>query len=193
MAVTIEELLAREDISQCLLRHFRAADRLDLAAEAEAFWPDGRFVGGPVEGPASSFMGSLFDTLRSSFESVMHYIANMAITVTGDCGRAELYGIGWHLLADDAAVVAGVIGEQKFAEFGRNASKRYELWVGVRYAVEMQRRGQEWRILTMQPIIEWTRVQHYNGIAAGGLPAAMPTVPRRDRSDASYFAQEWNP
>jgi SnoaL-like domain len=192
--VTVDDLIAREEIRHCLLRHFRAADRLDIELEKTAFWPDGHFVGGPLDGPMTEFAGPLFEEmLPKSFERVMHYIANMLVTIDGDMAQVELYGIGYHLLVDDAATIEGVIGAKRFNDFGRDANKRYELLVGVRYAVTLQRRGGEWRILTMQPIIEWTRVQHHAGIVDGGLPSAMPTVPMRDRSDASYFGGGWQP
>jgi SnoaL-like domain len=185
--MTVDELIAREEIRQCLLRHFRAADRADLDLERAAWWPDGTFVGGPVEGTASDFAAPLFEALPAQFETLMHYIANMLIQVSGDTAHAEIYGIGWHLLADDPEMLKAVLGEAKLAEFGNDVTKRYEMWVGVRYAVELRRREGEWRIFTMQPIIEWTRVQRYSGISEGGLPSAMPTRARRDRGDASYF------
>ena len=194
MAMTVEELIAREEIRTSILRHFRAADRLDIELERKAFWEDGHFINGPVEGPLTEFIGPLFgEILPGSFDLVMHYAQNMLITLEGDAAFVELYATAYHAIADDPAVIAGVIGEAKFAEFGNDASRRYEMLVGVRYVIVMQRRSGEWRIYTMQPIIEWTRVQHCDAITVGGLPAAMPTKACKDRGDASYFGKDWIP
>ena len=191
--MTTDDLLAREAIRHCVLRHFRAADRCDAALMHAAWWDDGRFVGGPVEGTAREFVAVLMDMLPAAFDAVMHYIANILIDVADDGARAELYGIGWHLLIDDPAAIAGAIGETAFASIEYARGKRFEMLVGVRYAVTLARRGTEWRIATMQPIIEWTRVQPSAGIVEGGLPAAMPTLPHRDTADASYFGGDWRP
>lgn len=191
--MTTDDLLAREAIRHCLLRHFRAADRCDAALMHAAWWDDGRFVGGPVEGTAIEFVPVLMDMLPAAFDAVMHYIANTLIDVAGDCARAELYGIGWHLLIDNPAAIVGAIGETAFANIEYAPGKRFEMLVGVRYAVTLALRGTEWRIITMQPIIEWTRVQPSTGIVEGGLPAAMPTLPHRDTTDASYFGGDWRP
>ncbi|WP_068086784.1 nuclear transport factor 2 family protein [Novosphingobium rosa] len=189
--MTPDELLAREAIRHCLLRHFRAVDRGDEALERTAFWPDGQYLGGPVAGPASDFVGPLFGLLGSCFERVMHSVTNMLITVSGDSALVEAYATGWQLLADTPEVLEGVLGPAMLADLAPGA--RYELLIGARYAVEMARREGEWRILTMQPIIEWTRVQQQAGITEGGLPAAMPTVPLRHAGDASYFAGRFQP
>lgn len=191
--MTVDGLLAESAIRRCLLRHFRAADRAEGDLMRAAWWPDGRFVGGPVEGPASEFVDQLMEMLPALFETIMHYIANTLVTVEGEQAKAELYGIGWHLVADDPEAILGTIGEAKFAEFGKDAARRYEMWVGVRYAVTLTQRCGEWRIATMQPVIEWSRVQPYAGISEGGLPAAMPTTPLRSRADASYFGGDWTP
>ena len=189
----VEELLARETIRTVLLRHFRAADRADRDLCQTAWWPDGRFIGGPVEGTATEWLGALFEGLPASYDVLMHYIANMLITVEGSRGLAELYGIGYHLIVDDPDVLKAVMGDTLHADIDQEPGERYEMWVGVRYAVEMQRREGAWRILTMQPIIEWSRVQRYAGIGEGGVPAAMPTPAARDGSDATYFEGAFAP
>lgn len=192
--MTVDELLAREEIRQAVLRHFRAADRVDAALERAAFWPDGHFVGGPMDGRIADIVPTLYgDLLGRFFETTCHYIMNLMTTVTGERARVEAYGIGYHLIANDAEALVGVLGEATFAEFGRDSGRRYELLVGVRYAIVLERRAGEWRILTMQPIVDWTRAQPYAGIAAGGLPAAIAARGRRDRDDASYFGQDWTP
>ncbi len=57
MVMTVEDLIAREEIRTSILRHFRAADRLDSELERKAFWEDGHFINGPVEGPLTEFIG----------------------------------------------------------------------------------------------------------------------------------------
>lgn len=192
--MTVEELIAREEIRQVVLRHFRAADRVDEALERGAFWPDGHYVGGPVHGAMEDAIPGLFgELLGATFEKTCHYITNLLVTVDGDRGFVECYGVGYQLVVDDPAVVESVLGPTAFARFGRDHRQRYELLVGVRYAVVMERRAGEWRILTMEPIVDWTRAQVRDGTGEEGLVSAMAGRGRRDRSDPSYFGAAWAP
>lgn len=192
--IPVAELIDREEIRQCVLRHFRAADRVDADLERAAFWDDGCFVGGPIDGKMSDIIPSLYgELLGQSFDVTCHYIANMMVTVAGNSGFVECYGVGYHLIADNPAALQGVLGEAKYAEIADRPGDRHELLVGVRYAVEMARRQGVWKIFKMQPIIDWTRVQPAAGIVDGGLPAAIAGRGQRSRSDASYFGGDWAP
>lgn len=194
MSMTIEELAAREEIRQCVLRHFRAADRVDAELEREAFWPDGHFVGGPVHGPMAEAIGPLFrEMLPQAFETTCHYIANLLLTVEGDRGFVEACGVGYHLIADSPEAAAAVLGEAKLKELNYHPDRRYELLVGVRYAITLERRDGTWKILTMAPVIDWSRAQPYAGIVHGGLPDAISGRGRRDREDPTYFGRGWKP
>lgn len=188
--MTVEELIAREQIRQSLLRHFRAADRVDAELEERAFWPDGHFIGGPVHGAMAEAIPGLYGgLLGETFETTCHYITNILVTVEGDRGHVECYGVGYHLIADNAETIAGVLG----ADFPLETGQRYELLVGVRYAVVMERRQGEWRILTMEPVIDWTRAQPHAGIGDAGLAATIAGRGQRNHCDASYFGKDWMP
>ena len=190
MALKVEELIDREEVRSLILRYFRAADRVDAELGTPTFWEDGHFIGGPLAGTMEDVMPALYnDLLPNAFELTLHYIQNLVVTMEGDRGFAEAYAVGYQLVSGRDAIV-GAVGAETYARYGGD-SDRVELLVGVRYAIELERRGGEWRMLTMAPIVDWTRVQPYQGIVGdAGLLAAITNRGKRDRSDQSYFGRD---
>lgn len=186
----VEELIDREEIRSIILRYFRAADRVDAELGTPTFWEDGQFIGGPLPGPMKDVLPALYgELLPNAFELTLHYIQNLTVKVDGDRGYAEAYAIGYQLVKGEEAIV-GAVGAEAYARFGEG-SDRVEFLAGVRYAIELERRGKEWRMSTMAPIIDWTRVQPYQGIVGdAGLLGAITNRGTRDRSDQSYFGRD---
>lgn len=194
MSITVEELLAREEIRQAILRHFRAVDRVDAALERDAFWEDGQFVGGPVAGPMTEAIPVLYEQLLPGFfESTCHYISNLLVTVDGSSGFVEAYGVGYQVIANRPDALEAVLGAEAPKENAPDVSRRYELLIGVRYAIRVECREGVWKIATMEPVVDWARVRPYVGIPNGGLPAAIAGRGRRDRADPTYFGRQWKP
>lgn len=183
MAMTLDELSAREEMRQAIYRHFRAADRLDAELDRTAFWDDGIFEGGPFEGPVIEQMPALFgETLREFFTVTMHYMMNMVIEVRGDEGFAEVYAIAFHVVPPQSLEIC--FGPDKAAELDRDQS--HELYMGTRYSVKFEQRDGAWKIALMKLLIDWNRVVPYSGFD-GGVMNMLSLRGARDRSDPSYL------
>lgn len=82
--MTTDDLIAQKEIRECILRHFRAVDRLDANLERKCFWPDGQFIGGPVAGAMEDVIPGLFEELLpDAFAATCHYAANITMQVAG--------------------------------------------------------------------------------------------------------------
>lgn len=187
MALSIEDVVDHEEIRTVVLRYFRAADRVDAELGTTTFWEDGHYVGGPIPGPMKDVLPALYgEMLPKGFELTVHYVTNLLVKTEGARGFAEGYCLGYQLLHGRELIVA-TVGEDTYNRFGEGA-ERIEFLAGARYAIELEKRKGEWRMLTMAPIIDWTRVQPYSGVIGDvGLLAAISNRGTRSRSDLSYF------
>ena len=181
--MTLDDLLAHEEIRQAIYRHFRAVDRLDADLDSSAFWSDGTFEGGPFEGPAGENMPRLFaETLQAVFSTTMHCLMNMLIDLQDDNAFVEIYAAPYHIVPPEA--LEAVFGLAKLGEL--DSSKPYELVMGVRYSVRMERRSGVWKIAVMKLIIDWSRVTPYSGFNNGGVMEMLRLRGSRDFQDPTY-------
>src|ERR1035437_7390936 len=95
MTMSIEELSAREEIRDVLVRYTRRIDRFDLDLVRSCYHPDAHDDHGAYRGNVEGFLTWVVKAL-SFFESTMHFIANQIIDVNGDRARAESYCIAFH-------------------------------------------------------------------------------------------------
>ncbi len=162
---SIEQLLDRQQISDCLLRFSRGMDRFDRTLFLSAFHPDavisaGDFVGGPVE---------LYDwasELHAQGQSAtQHNLLNHSCDIDGDIAHCETYYL--------------------FVGCNRDNTN----WLaGGRYIDRLERRGGEWKIALRCNAIEWSSV-----LPAAALPfadvvdAELNGVIARGPEDISYL------
>lgn len=178
-----DDLSAHEEIRQAIYRHFRAVDRLDAALERSAFWEDGHFDGGPFDGRLDQYMPQMLnETLKALFSVTMHCTMNMLIDLKGEHAFVEVYAVPYHVVPPEA--LEAVFGPAKLAEL--DAGKSYELVMGVRYSVRMERRGGLWKIAVMKLVVDWTRVTPYSGFDQGGVMDILRLRGTRDCNDPSY-------
>lgn len=183
MAMTVDELIAHEEIRQAIYRHFRSADRMDVALDRTAIWDDAYCEGGPFEGPAGEHMPALIgEALRDLFTVTMHYMANMIIKVRGNEGFVEIYALAFHVVPPTA--LETVFGPQRAADL--DPGQPHEFHAGIRYSLKMECRDGEWKIAVMKLIFDWTRIAPYTEWTAGGVMDNLTLRGRRDRSDPSY-------
>jgi hypothetical protein len=181
--MTLDDLLAHEEIRQTIYRHFRAVDRLDADLERSAFWDDGHFEGGPFDGPAGENMPKLFaETLETVFSTTMHCMMNMLIDLQGDHAFVEVYAAPYHVVPPEA--LEAVFGLAKLAEL--DTTRAYELVMGVRYSVRMEQRAGVWKIGVMKFIVDWSRVTPFSGLNDGGVMDSLRLRGTRDSNDPSY-------
>lgn len=140
--MTLEDLVAQQEIRDVLIRYTRGIDRVDDELVRSCYWPDAHDDHGPYKGGLDGFIEWL-KPMHAYFERTMHFIGNQLVEVDGDAAHAESYCIAFHRRA-------AVDGEPA-----------YDLWMGLRYVDRMERRpataGGEWRIADRLCVFDWSR------------------------------------
>lgn len=122
-------------ISDVLHRHSRGLDRGDATLIRDCYWPDAEVDYGAYKGPAHAFADLVVQALGNAYELTRHALSNTLFAFERNGARTESYVDANHLLPG---------GER-------------ELRVGSRYLDLLERRGDEWRILHRQVIIDWSQ------------------------------------
>lgn len=138
-ATTLQELLDREAIRDCLLRYCRGVDRCDEALLRTVYWPDAtesHAMPGRAPINAHHFIERVLPKLRR-MDQTQHFLGNILIETDGDAAGAETYFQAYHRLRD-------------------NGMPRDALTAG-RYLDRFERRGDEWRIRERVVVIDWFR------------------------------------
>ncbi|TQS41929.1 nuclear transport factor 2 family protein [Cryptosporangium phraense] len=88
----LDTLLAKQDISDLLVRYLRAIDRGDVAALEACYLPGAtEDHGGLFEGSAADYVASIARTITHPRGVSTHAVTNVLIDVDGDRARAESY------------------------------------------------------------------------------------------------------
>ena len=139
--MNLEELSARAEIHDVLLRYCRGLDRVDMDLVRGAFHPDAW-----VDFPASLHVGSVdgfVDFLTGEmprFVRTMHLLGNSLVEFDGpNIAHVETY-----LNADHQGT-----------EVHQWANENVKLW--ARYLDRFERRGGEWRIIHRLVMWDWYR------------------------------------
>jgi hypothetical protein len=163
----VDELIARREIEDVLLRYYRGIDRMDWPLVESCFHPDAHadFSGFGFGGDRSEFLAFLqAPGTLPAFVRTMHLAGNMLVEVDGDVAHSETYCIAHHQGTPDHAW-----GES----FALN-------W--LRYCDRLERRDGRWAIARRVVVVEWG--------AKVALEEWMTFPPEslgtRDRSDPSY-------
>lgn len=158
---TLQAIVDRQGITDCLLRYTRGADRVDAELIRSAFHSDAIDHHGPVEGTVEDFL-AYWLPLQGPREASSHYISNVAIDLDGDTAHVETYFIHFQKLTDEPEL----------------------LLRGGRYVDRFERRDIGWRIALRFVIPEWTMTA--DGSKTTERIAAHPRG-RPDRSDPVYM------
>ena len=98
--ITVEQLLAREEIRELALLYSRGVDRKDGELLRTLYTADATDTHGDTfDGPADEYV----DFLESAFPFMRysgHHICNHLISVEGDEGEGEVYTLALHILPD---------------------------------------------------------------------------------------------
>jgi hypothetical protein len=161
--MTLQDLLDRQEILDCLVRFSRGMDRYDRELAMSCFQPDAVCDYGPYVGPPEG----LFDwalQLRETLVCTHHHLTNHSCEIAGDVAHAETYLL-YNVRRPDGT-----------------------LWQAHgRYLDRLERRAGAWRIATRYCVVEsagpvGTCELPFVGVEdlhANGEPAL-------DRSDPSY-------
>jgi len=158
---SLQALLDREAIRDCLYRYCRGIDRLDEEALRSAYWPDATDTHGAYRGSAAGFIERALGNLQSAGRMV-HMIGNILLDLRGDVAVAESY-----FVAFQEGVRGGDAGVEETLLCGR-------------YVDRFEKRGGEWRIAARTVVYDWQRRTPLpEGLAAAGFGARQPTGGRR--------------
>ena len=165
--MTLEDLLAREEIRQVVLNLARGTDRLDHELIRSCYHPDAvddhnDFRGGPVE-----FADWVLEVLPH-FQATSHVVGPPAIELDGDIAWVETYCVAHHVGNPDESGAAS------------------DMVLGLRYVDRFERReGAGWRIAHRVCAFDWSYGVPFDANAGYQFRDDF-TVGRRDRSDVSY-------
>ncbi len=135
--MTIEEVIDREQIRDCLMRYSRAIDRRDPELLRGVYWPGASDDHVVFKGPVEEFIPWCMAQMES-MPLVMHTLGNILIQVTGAEARVETYFQAYHRIDD-------------------GKKPPYDMVLGGRYLDKMSRRDGEWRIAERRCSFDWYR------------------------------------
>ena len=132
----LAEVADRLAIQEVLAQHSRGVDRADEAILKSAYWPDAEVAYGGFNGPAHEFCAMLPGAIKR-YAATQHCITNICIDLRGDEARVETYVTAYHYLAAEE-------GDTEMTYLGR-------------YLDRMQKRGDVWKILHRQVVMDWNQ------------------------------------
>lgn len=170
MALTIDDLLARQEIADVILRYARGIDRLDFDLVRSCYHPDAYDDHGSFTGDVDGFI-AMCESFLPRWTATQHFMGNMLIEVDGEKARAETYAVAYHRRENED-------GTGKDDVFG------------VRYVDRFERRGGDWRIAHRVVATEWRRVDPVTNAKGRGRIGVWGT---RDGSDVVNWIMDAAP
>ena len=167
MVMTIEDLLARQEIADVILRYARGIDRLDLELVRSCYHPDAYDDHGAFKGSVDEFVDAAGSFLQR-WTATQHFMGNMLIEVDGSVAKAETYAVAYH---------------RREAEDGTGKDDV----MGIRYVDRFEQRGGDWKIAHRVVVTEWRRVDPVKGAKGRGQVGVWG---RRDATDAIHWILE---
>jgi hypothetical protein len=168
--LTVDDLLAREEIHDIVKALARGTDRLDRELMASCYHPDGTDDHNVFRGTGTEFSQWVVDTLPH-FETTMHFIGSPRIRRDGDTAKVDTYCTAHHVSKPDTG------GQQT------------DMVLGLRYVDRFERRGQEpdgrWLIAARVCAFDWSHTIAFDPARGFGF-APDWTVGARDRTDITY-------
>ena len=156
----VQALLDKKAIEEVLLLFLRGCDRGDETLVERAYWPDGwEDHGGTFNGPASEWVAVVKERLPKA--GLMNHLAmNMVIELKGPTSAlAECY-----ILTASRLKVKG---------------EWFDTRTLARCVDQMEKRGDEWRILRRTMCWEWNEEHEISETWARGAITTDPTQLRR--------------
>jgi hypothetical protein len=156
----LEELIARQEISDVVKRLARGTDRLDRELMASCYHPDGYDDHNSFRGSGTEFADWVCEVLPH-FAATHHFIADPLIRIDGDVAQVDTYCIAHHLRDDSDMVLA------------------------LRYVDRFERRDGQWLIAKRVCAFDWTYTVPFDPSARFVFDPDF-TVGRRGRDDITY-------
>jgi hypothetical protein len=168
--LTVDDLLAREEIGDVVKNLARGTDRLDAELMASCYHPDGTDDHNVFRGTGTEFAQWVIDTLPH-FEATMHFIGSPRVRRDRDRANVDTYCIAHHISrpADDGT--------------------QTDMTLGLRYVDRFERRAGEWKIAARVCAFDWTVTVLFDPARGFGFEPGW-TLGVRDRSDITYQLEE---
>jgi SnoaL-like domain len=159
-ALTLDDLIAREEIGDVIRRLARGTDRLDEELMASCYHPDGFDDHNAFRGTGTEFARWVVTALPH-FATTMHFIGPPFIRLEGETAHADTYCVAHHM------------------------TDTSDMILGLRYVDRFERRDGVWLIAKRVCAFDWTYTVQID--AATRWPFAEDfTVGARDHSDITY-------
>ena len=132
----LQSLLDKQAIAEVIARYSRTLDWLDDQGQASCYWPDAAIDYGFFKGTATDFLPVVMQIERAS-QRRWHMLSGLAIRLdTATHASTECYGQATGV-RDNDGVWTGTI-------------------YGGRYLDEFEKRGEEWRIIKRNYLMDWS-------------------------------------
>jgi hypothetical protein len=180
-----EQLIARAQIHDAMMRYLRGCDRKDWDLIRSAYFPDAHHYHGDVDGSVEDLIdwiksptGGMHHRMNLNGEEVeripqvLHFVGNMAFEfASDDVAIVETYCLTLQVEQQDD-------GSQKFVE------------IALRYVDRFEKRDGDWRVADrVCPVLYATEPVPIREISDAGLRNS-PIVSRRDRNDYLWSMRE---
>jgi hypothetical protein len=168
--LTVDDLLAREEITDVVKALARGTDRLDRELMASCYHPDGTDDHNVFRGVGSDFAQWVVDTLPH-FQATMHFIGPPRIDNRGDRAHVDTYCIAHHVSKPD------------------DAGRQTDMVLGLRYVDRFERRPHggdgRWLIAARVCAFDWSHTVEFDPARGFGFDPGW-TLGARDRTDITY-------
>lgn len=170
LELLVEDLSARQEITDVLYRASRAVDRADVELLRTCFHPGARDYRGAANGPSENVCKVLTQWAPTATQ---HVTTNILIERDGDTARVESYVTAFHFIAE-----------------ANDGSGQDEL-LRARYMDRFEKRGGNWKIAERVTVWDWSGISAsgrswFEAVDFPGLPPKRFIFGRRDRNDVSY-------
>ena len=136
--MTLEELVARAEITDCLYRYCRGVDRGDVELIRSVYHPDATDDHGVWKGAGFDFAPYIVNDMNQVALLGQHHLTNIMIELHGNIAAVECYYVAYHPLLDDS-------GQNEHVLFGG------------RYLDRFEHRDSNWKIAERTVLIDFAR------------------------------------
>ncbi len=168
--LTLDDLLAREEITDVVKALARGTDRLDRELMASCYHPDGTDDHNVFRGTGTEFAQWVVDTLPH-FQATMHFIGPPRIRLDGARGMVDTYCVAHHVSKPD--------GE----------GLQTDMVLGLRYVDRFERRvhggAGRWLIAARVCAFDWSHTVEFDPARGFGFETGW-TLGARDHTDITY-------
>jgi hypothetical protein len=175
-AVDVQWLIDERKIHGVLARHCIADDRNDAPRLKDCFWADAIEDHGVLPaGNAHRFIDmAQGNSLKQKLLLNRHTLGQVSIDIDGSRARVESYVISYHRVENDPQVVELLFGKSYASLHKDTQCQAHDFIVGGRYLDVLEKRGDEWRILSRVATAEWEISAPMSKVMSEGLFKAAP-------------------